>query len=187
MRIFSVLLFVFLLSSATTFAQRDLIEWNETLQLSAEDYKGAITSKDTSQHISSSCGLYCIPQITGDTASVTIIAYFDRNKSWAKRKRVTPLLLQHELGHFDLTEIFARKMKKRILAMKTKKNTFIKDVQKVYEKTWEDLQKQNAAYDRATDFSNVEFAQRTWQNYIKENLVHYHMYSSQTIRFPIRD
>jgi hypothetical protein len=187
MRFFSVLLFLFLLTSTSTFAQRDLIEWNDTLQLSVEDYKGGITSADTSNHISSSCGLYCIPQITGDTASITIIAYFDRNKSWARRKRVTPLLLQHEKGHFDLTEIFARKLKKRILAMKTNKSTFVKDVRKVYDKTWEDLQKQHQAYDRATEFSNVEFAQRTWQNFIKENLVHYHLYSSQTIRFPIRD
>ena len=176
-----------LLLSNSSWAQRDLVEWNDTLQLSIDDYKGPITSPDLNLHISTSCGIYCIPQITGDTASITIIAYIDRNKSWARKKQVTPLLLQHEKGHLDLTEIFARKLKKRILALKTNKRTFIKDVQQVYDKTWEDLQKQHQAYDKATEFSNIEFAQRTWQNFIKENLVLYHFYASQTIRFPIKD
>jgi hypothetical protein len=181
--VFAILLFLF--SGYNAHAQRDLIEWNDTLELKIEDYKGFIT--DTLHHVASSCGIYCIPQIVGDTASVTIIAYFDRNKSWIRKKKVTPLLLQHEKGHFDMTEIFARKLKKRILALKTNKRTFIKDVEKVYSKTWEDLQKQNEAYDKATDFSNIEFAQRTWQNYIKENLVLYMNYATTTIRFPIRD
>lgn len=176
---------LFLLISFKSHAQRDLIEWNDTIQFTADDYKGGI--KDTIHHIASSCGLYCIPQVTGDTASVTIIAYFDRNKSWARKKKITPLLLQHEKGHFDLTEIFARKLRKRILATRTNKKNFVKDIQKIYDKTWEDLQKQHMAYDKATDFSNVEFAQRIWQNFIKENMVLYMNYSVQTIRFPIKD
>lgn len=182
--------FIFILLSLLTFgfnsfAQRDLIEWNDTLQLSLADYKGGRT--DTVQDIASVCGIYCIPQILGDSASVTIIAYFDRNKSWARKKRVNDLLLQHEQGHFDLTEVFARKLKKRIMAIRTNKKRFTKDLKELYEKTWDDLQNQHKAYDKATDFSNVEFAQRTWQNYIKESLVLYIPYQQQTIRFPIKD
>ncbi len=184
MRILFAVFFI-LGCSVCSFAQRDLIEWNDTLKLSLADYKGGRT--DTIQDVSSVCGIYCIPQVLGDTASVTIIAYFDRNKSWARKKRVTDLLLEHEQGHFDLTEVFARKLKKRILAIRTNKRKFIKDIQELYESTWNDLQKQNKAYDKATDFSNVEFAQRTWQNYIKESLVLYLPYQQQTIKFPLRD
>ena len=186
MRFLTVFVICFVLSQ-TTNAQRELIEWNDSLSFKIEDYKGPITSPDKSLHISTNCGLYCIPQIVGDTAILTIIAYMDKNKSWARKKDVTPALLEHEKGHFDLTEVFARKMKKRVLALRTNKRTFIKDVQEVYDKTWEDLQKQHQAYDKETEFSNVEFAQRTWQNYIKEHLVQYHFYASQTIRFPIKD
>lgn len=184
MRILFLLVFT-LFFGFNSYAQRDLAEWNDTLHLGLDDFKGRIT--DTTQQIASVCGIYCIPQILGDTASVTIIAYFDRNKSWARKKRVSGLLLQHEQGHFDLTEIFARKLKKRILAIRTNKRRFTSDIKQLYEKTWDDLQRQNKAYDKATDFSNVEFAQRTWQNFIKENLVLYIPYQQQTIRFPIKD
>ena len=184
MRIILSAVFVLCLNLCAS-AQRDLVEWNDTLQLSLTDYKGGRT--DTIQQISSVCGIYCIPQVLGDTASVTIIAYFDRNKSWARKKHVSDLLLQHEQGHFDLTEIFARKLKKRIMALRTNKRRFVKDLKEIYEKTWDDLQNQNKAYDKATDFSNVEFAQRTWQNFIKESLVLYIPYQQQTIRFPIKD
>ena len=93
----------------------------------------------------------------------------------------------HDLEQTGRTEIFARKLKKRIMALRTNKRRFVKDLKEIYEKTWDDLQNQNKAYDKATDFSNVEFAQRTWQNFIKESLVLYIPYQQQTIRFPIKD
>ena len=92
MRFLTVFVFCFVLSQ-TSNAQRELIEWNDSLSLKMEDYKGPITSPDKNLHISTNCGLYCIPQIVGDTAILTIIAYMDKNKSWVRKKDVTPALL----------------------------------------------------------------------------------------------
>ena len=168
-----------------TGTKRDLVEWNETYKISLEDYKGRIA--DTNNFVNTNCGIYCIPQIVGDTASITIIAYMDKNKSWFRKKFADSLALEHEQGHFDLTEIFSRKLKKKIMAQRMTKRNFTKNIKILYESCWEDLQKQHTAYDRATQGGSVEFAQRTWQNFIKENLMLYYPYSTQTIRFPIPD
>lgn len=165
--------------------KRDLIEWSEGYKITIGDYKGRIT--DTTNYVQTNCGIYCIPQIIGDTASITIIAYMDKNKSWFRKKFADSLSLSHEQGHFDLTEIYARKFKKRVMSMRMKKSNFTKNVKLIYEATWEDLQKQHTAYDKATQGGSIEFAQRTWQNYIKENLILYMPYQTQTIRFPIPD
>ncbi|MBK7855774.1 MAG: hypothetical protein IPJ79_13560 [Bacteroidetes bacterium] len=112
-RIISLVFFtsIYFLSSVLGQSQkRDLVEWNETFKISLEDYKGRIT--DTLNYVNTNCGIYCIPQIIGDSASITIIAYMDKNKSWIRKKYADSLALTHEQGHFDLTEIYARKFKK---------------------------------------------------------------------------
>lgn len=165
--------------------KRDLTEWTEGYRISIEDYKGRIT--DTLNYVNTNCGIYCIPQVIGDSASITIIAYMDKNKSWIRKKYADSLALAHEQGHFDLTEIYARKFKKRVMSLRMNKRNFTKNIKLIYDTTWEDLQKQHAAYDKATQGGSVEFAQRTWQNYIKENLILYTPYTVQTIKFPIPD
>lgn len=187
-RIISLVFFtsIYFLSSVLGQSQkRDLVEWNETFKISLEDYKGRIT--DTLNYVNTNCGIYCIPQIIGDSASITIIAYMDKNKSWIRKKYADSLALTHEQGHFDLTEIYARKFKKRVMSLRLNKRNFTKNIKLIYDTTWEDLQKQHTAYDKATQGGSVEFAQRTWQNYIRENLTLYTPYSTQTIKFPIPD
>lgn len=164
---------------------RDLIEWNQGLKVNWNDYKGPIA--DTTKIASSDCGIYCIPQVLGDTGVVTLVAYFDRNKSWVCRHHADAFLLQHEQGHFDLTEAYARKLRKKVASLKLNRENFSSEIQKFYNWAWEDLQKQQAAYDKATDHGAVDFAQHTWDKYIKEHLELYKDYFSPTVRFEIQN
>lgn len=45
---------------------------------------------------------------------IRVEAEFYVNSSWVKAGRKSVELLRHEQGHFDLTEVYARKMKKAI-------------------------------------------------------------------------
>jgi predicted secreted Zn-dependent protease len=45
---------------------------------------------------------------------IRVEAEFYPNTSWVKQARRSVELLRHEQGHFDLTEVYARKMKKAI-------------------------------------------------------------------------
>ncbi len=162
---------------------RDMVEWNESQKISWEDYKGKIT--DTSKITSSCCGIYCIPQVIGDSGIITIVAYFDRNKSWVSRKHSDSLLLIHEQGHFDLTEVYARKLRKKISSIRPAEENFSAEIKKFYSWAWDDLQKQHAAYDKATDHGAIDFAQRTWDKYIDEHLNLYKNFSSSEVRIRV--
>ena len=45
---------------------------------------------------------------------IRVEAEFYKNTSWVKAARKSAELLRHEQGHFDITELYARKMKKAI-------------------------------------------------------------------------
>ena len=48
------------------------------------------------------------------TLDIRIDAEFYPTSSWVKPPRKSPELLRHEQGHFDITELYARKMRKAI-------------------------------------------------------------------------
>ncbi|MEO5571918.1 MAG: DUF922 domain-containing protein [Bacteroidia bacterium] len=162
---------------------RDLIEWNESAKVKWDDYKGGIT--DTIKIASSNCGIYCIPQVLGDSASITLIAYFDRNKSWVSKHHADSFFLKHEQGHFDLTEAYARKLRKKISTIRPARENFSAEIKKFYNWAWEDLQKQQAAYDKATDEGAVDFAQKVWDTHIQNLLLQNKDYASSTVKIGI--
>jgi hypothetical protein len=45
---------------------------------------------------------------------IRVAAEFHRNSSWVKAGRKSAELLRHEQGHFDLTELYARRMRKAV-------------------------------------------------------------------------
>ena len=164
-------------------AIRDLVQWTENTKINWDDYKGGIT--DTSKIASSNCGIYCIPQVIGDSGSVTLIAYLDREKSWVSRHHADSLLMKHEQGHFDLTEAYARKLRKKISTIRPARENFSAEIKKFYNWAWEDLQKQQAAYDKATDEGAIDFAQRVWDAHIENLLLQYKDFASPTVKIGV--
>jgi hypothetical protein len=162
---------------------RDLVQWTENMKVNWDDYKGGIT--DTSKIASSNCGIYCIPQVIDDSATVTLIAYLDRTKSWVSRRHADSLFLKHEQGHFDLTEAYARKLRKKISTIRPGRDKFSEEIKKFYDWAWDDLQKQQAAYDKATEEGAIDFAQRTWETHIEDLLLQYKDYASPTVKIQI--
>lgn len=164
-------------------AVRDLVEWTDTTKVKWDDYKGGIT--DTAKVASSNCGIYCIPQVLGDSATITLIAYMDRNKSWVSKRHADNLFLKHEQGHFDLTEAYARKLRKKISKIRPARENFTAEVKKFYNWAWEDLQKQQSAYDKATEEGAIDFAQRVWDTQIQNLLMENKEYASPTVKIGI--
>jgi hypothetical protein len=162
---------------------RDLVEWTETTKVNWGDYKGGI--KDTSKIASTNCGIYCIPQVLDDSATITLIAYLDRTKSWVSKRHADSLFLKHEQGHFDLTEAYTRKLRKKISSIRPARDNFTNEIKKFYNWAWEDLQKQQAAYDKATDEGAIDFAQRVWDTHIQNLLLQYKDYASPNVKIGI--
>ena len=118
------LLLIFPLLFSFMRQQEDLISWNAKRPLRSEDFK--VVQKDTIK-IANSGGrfkgaqseLFYDYQILPDNFNapeVKIKVYFDKNNSWILFN--DERTLEHEQIHFNIDELFARKMRKSIDSLK---------------------------------------------------------------------
>ena len=99
----------------------------------------------------------------------TIDAFFYPDESWYQPGMANSNILSHEQRHFDITELFARKMRQRIAEYSfTKKvKAEVKGIYGDILKEMRDFQKQ---YDQETNYSRNVEEQMRWNNKIKNAL-----------------
>ena len=120
--------FITLLSFS--FVKDDFILWQENKKLKIQDFKAE--NKDTIK-VNRQQFLGAISAIRIEYSSFqrnknsvpdfSIKTYFDPNESWMLLKN--DYVLQHEQIHFDLTELYARKMRKSVESLRQKNITNI--------------------------------------------------------------
>ena len=79
-------------------------------------------------------------------------------------------MLQHEQGHFDLAELYARKLNKALKEYTFNAQTINKDVNSIYEKIMAEQHKAQNRYDLETDFSRNKSRQAMWSSKIANDL-----------------
>src|SRR5258708_674655 len=114
MRNFPGYVFALLLMPSLAFAQakgEETIDWQSSRQLTWNDYKGR---PDPNAEAAASTTTYLGIEYKMEDKSFSwkIQCRFSLTKSWGRTK--TDLILKHEQGHFDIAEIFARKLHKRM-------------------------------------------------------------------------
>lgn len=113
-----------------SFVKDDFILWQENKKLKIQDFKAE--NKDTIK-VNRQQFLGAISAIRIEYSSFqrnknsvpdfSIKTYFDPNQSWMLLKN--DYVLQHEQIHFDLTELYARKMRKSVESLRQKNVTNI--------------------------------------------------------------
>ena len=126
--IFFLIGFISLMSFS--FVKDDFILWQENKKLKIQDFKAE--NKDTVK-VNRQQFLGAISAIRIEYSSFqrnknsvpdfSIKTYFDPNESWMLLKN--DYVLQHEQIHFDLTELYARKMRKSVESLRQKNVTNI--------------------------------------------------------------
>lgn len=86
---------------------------NDTLKAGNRKYLGAMSAISI-EYSTQKLGKYSVPK-------VTIKNYFNRDNSWMLVK--DPYVLQHEQIHFNISELYSRKMRKSVESMR-QKNVF---------------------------------------------------------------
>lgn len=95
--------------------------------------------------------------------------YFYPSKSWYKPAICTDVTLAHEQLHFDISELFARKMKKKMNSSVFTDN-IKSEVKKIYRTILKELSDFQNQYDDETDYSRNLGAQIKWNKKISEAL-----------------
>jgi hypothetical protein len=93
---------------------QNAFSWEQHPKLSWSDFKGKRQRVVGHPEAVTDTGFRTQLMCRGGTLDIDILAEFYPNSSWVKPNRKLTSLLKHEQGHFDITELYVRKMRKAI-------------------------------------------------------------------------
>lgn len=183
----SVLIVVVYLFSVFAFGQgshKDLIKWSESVKLDWKDFKAKPNKATKALAQTQSHVLFKFQQSSNSEAEVELQSYFNTAGSWVKVE--TEYLLNHEQIHADITEVFARKIRKEITnnSGKLGKN-FDKKLQEIYNRNMQELNKFQRLYDKETNHSINKSEQERWNKKVNKLLLQLEYYSNAKINIKI--
>lgn len=150
--------------------KEELLEWSDVRKLTWADYK-ANPDPDSDAAASTTTNLGIDYKMTSRSFSYKIESRFSKSQSWGLHK--TDYILSHEQGHFDIAEVFARKLNKKMSEYKFNAKTYQKDLQKIYEDVTKEKEDIQNKYDKETNHSIRKEEQVVWLKKIKLMLEEY--------------
>ena len=166
------LLLLCVLSAAVRAQEVAALPWDANRKLTWEDFRArpfetawaaATTASGISYEYSGK------EHAEGYELTFEIGAFFYPDKSWYQPALCNPNVLAHEQLHFDISELFARKMRKEVANTRFTHKARA-EVQAIYKKILKDLSEFQARYDRETDYSRNLEKQLLWQEKVARSL-----------------
>jgi hypothetical protein len=152
--------------SGKSFSQ-DVIAWDSAIKLTWADFAGKADLGSPYNAATISGILYKIyPR--SDGYSDSIIAVFYTSESWVKDRTESALI--HEQGHFDITEIFARKLRKRLQEFVPRRGDLNHQLNLLYDEMERERDAMENLYDQETGHSADPVRQARWNVRIRNEL-----------------
>ncbi len=146
------------------------LRWSASRPLTVSDFKGRPRPTEAHAALTSAninTGASCRDNVFNGTAR----ASFDPATSWVRDPaRLTPALLRHEQLHFDITEVYARRLRQQLAALKVpcdKLGTTFDQVTKAAYTAWQQAEE---AYDLDTSHGLRQEQQAKWEAQVHEQL-----------------
>jgi hypothetical protein len=166
-----ILFFIALILTVPSGAQEAIL-WDPERRLTWEDFRGKPMKTAWAAATTASGISY---EYTGEEENggyklqFKVFAHFYPEKSWYQPKLCDEVVLSHEQLHFDISELFARKMRKIMAETRFTSNARA-EVKAIYKKVLQDLSAFQSLYDHETNYSRDHQKQLAWNNKIKEAL-----------------
>lgn len=163
---FNSLILLCLLSSKMTFSQE--IEWRENYKLEWKDFKGP--TKNWEVAATTCCGILLKPDkrnIWDGKATYKAIAVFTCDSSFYFPDRINNEVLKHEQTHFDIAEIFARKLRK---ILREKSFLTHEKARGIYDNLYEGYFDFQTKFEEETKLGSKKKEQVKWEQLVKEKL-----------------
>lgn len=153
----------------------ELLNWSANRRLTWSDYKG---TPDPGSDAAASTSTYLSIEfnISNTGLGYKIKSRFSKTRSWGVAK--TEYILAHEQGHFDISELFARKLDKKMKEYRFNKQSYQKDLDKIYSDITKEKEKMQRDYDSETDHSIDREKQAAWLKKISDQLEAYKEYAN---------
>lgn len=172
-----------LLFSFTKDEKKDIIVWQEGKLLTWNDFKGKPAKRFSAA--STHYNTLKTTEEKGNKGEVVVEAIFYTNKSWKKISWINESVLEHEQKHFDIVELYARKLRKQIQERKYSSYSNLKTVtDSLYDVMDKEMDAFQDKYDDETDASMNGDKQREWNKKIMDGIQALSLYKNTTFTVP---
>lgn len=174
----SLLTFSFIVPETVNTNEKDIIVWHQERPLTWDDFKGKPAKRfavaSTNYDI-----IKTIEPIGKDSSRIEVKAVFFCNKSWKKQNWVDSTVLIHEQKHFDIVELYARKLRRQLQKhtfssgkeLKTKSDSLYTIIDK-------EMDVYQDKYDTETEGSMNGEQQHAWNKKISDQIKELNAYSN---------
>ena len=156
-----------LLLALTVMQQGHLIPWSDARKLSWDDFKASPDPRSGNAALTSST-INIEFGYDEEGLQYSIRCTFDKTRSWVRIRNNE--VLAHEQGHFDIAEIYARKLSKAMHDYRFQPKTVSKDVNEIYDSMMNQHKLAQNQYDKETDYSRNRTSQELWLKKIQQQL-----------------
>lgn len=153
-------------------AQQTEVLWTPDLKLSWKDFKGKPDPHSRVAAVTASGISYKFSSLERDgnyEVKYTVDTFFYPKQSWYHPHMCDDIILSHEQLHFDISELFARKMRKIMESTRFTENVKA-EVKDIYHQILKELKAFQNKYDEQTNFSRNREAQLHWNEEISAAL-----------------
>lgn len=158
----------------------EIKKWSSQSKLTWDDFKGkAINSSKRAAE--SDCQISCKMKGENDSVLFSVETFFSITNSWVNKKLASDFILKHEQGHFDINEIFARKLRKALSEAKYTRTNVTAKFRDIQSKYFALLNKEQELYDKETEHSIKTEKQLKWNEKIESQLKELESYNNSTI------
>lgn len=158
---------VFLFAFTNDPESSQIIVWNEYRPLTWEDFQGK-RSEDAAGDAGTVVQIKAKPYIVKDQVRYDVSAVFVKNKSWSDAQ--TKELLSHEQLHFDIAELYARKIRQVVVELQQAGEEDVKDYNRAIQKLLHESNEVDIQYDLETLHGAMQNKQAEWTKNVKEQL-----------------
>ncbi len=156
------------------FADDEVIFWNEDIRLTWDDFQ-IRTKGRRNYYAQSATGIYSFWKCKGSQFEFIVGAVFDKQDSWVKSSAQLDTerqhkLLNHEQIHFDLSECYARKIRKAFSELAYPCSRSHKEIRKIVNRHLEEFHSEEKRYDKETSHGLNEEKQAYWDQQIAQRL-----------------
>jgi phosphomevalonate kinase len=151
----------------------DYVLWEKDRRLKYEDFKGV---QDTTFLVYGypANGAAVTKIITSfarhenDKLTFSVDNKFLKTKSWIVNRK--PVVLSHEQGHFDISEIYARKIRRALTVLLKAQSVEELILTQTVNSLLKELNRYQERYDEETHHGFILEKQKTWEEKIKKEL-----------------
>lgn len=173
MKVFIALIMLFV--GGLDQAVEETIVWDEDRKLTWEDFKGTPHGPEgfvASTNSGVAFGYSYAERNGRPRVEYEVTANFYPLRSWYRAEVVDDYILSHEQTHFDITELHARKLRKRLSEL-ARDASFKELSGEIYEQVEAERRAMQEAYDSQTDHSNHKSEEYQWQALVLLQLQEY--------------